>query len=194
MKKFIFALLMFLIFSPTFNDDSAEASLTNPLEVEIVQDDGTIITFPTQEDYDKYLLHMQTQLRNKHLNDDPKMMLNDKRTVVEKSTKNKLFVGYSNMTPNWVYTKVYNVTAKKTHSVSGTYTFSGVPVNISFSFSSGVTYPISADKNRLSRLGGYADITFTKTRIDTYHMGEKLYSRYVTSKKIHDTYLLVKYK
>lgn len=191
-KLTILFLCSFLILSG-FQGIEAEASTPSD-EIQITTKDGRVLSFPSEQDYQNYLKTERASLKEGNVYTPQVLSFQKKKTLVSSERKNMLFVGYSKLTPDWSKAAYYDINKGSKVKIGGSYKYKGVSVNIGFSKSYGVTTRIYANKNKWSKLAGYADITFKRYRVDVYESGQKLYSYYETTKTTHNTYIKVKYK
>lgn len=116
-------------------------------------------------------------------------------TIVSTKRKNNIWVGYHSGTPHWSKASSYTISAGKSFSVSGSYTFEGISCNIGFSYSKTVTTTIPANFSKYSRLGIRGDFTFKKIKRQYYEdnvaIGKPSY-RVVSTR--HNYYIAPVYK
>lgn len=202
MKKNISLFMFSLLIMVGFNLYSTEVQASTNLDsnfisnegIEIIAEDGTVIYFPSQKDYDDYVKEEQATIHKSGDISTRAIAFYTRSTLISKERKNMLFVGYSKATPDWMMAPFYDIARGTNHKISGSYKYGGLTIDTGFSKSLNVSTRLSADSKRYSKLAGYADITFEKYRIDRYESGTKISTRYELKKKVHNTYLKVKYQ
>lgn len=181
--------------SASENDDSErteieqnnfEISVDSPYSIK--QLDGSILFFDNEEDYNSYLEN-NIEARCATCNQTT-------QTLVSSYTLNKQFINYHPLTASWTNATGYALSSGKTYSISGALKIEEYTVTATVTHSVGVTTTIKADDSKLSRLGVYSDIKFSRYKnvvknpigqvIETY------YSNFATP--INAPYILVVYK
>lgn len=196
MKKFkilLFFLSSFLILS--FNNYEASAAENSSNEdtsnidydnLQITESDGSIIFFDNLEDMETHLDYIDS------INEDPGIVpLAIGETLVGTQYKNKEFLGYSKFTPSWTYASSYVLINNQSETFSSKVNTDWGDVGVSFSKSYGVNTNIPANSNKLSRLGGYADIKIERYKVSLPNVSSSYYKNVA---KTTNTYVLVKYK
>lgn len=116
-------------------------------------------------------------------------------TVIKTETKENQFVGYNSMTPDWAPVSKYTLSAGKSYSWSGTYTWEKFTFKLSGSKSNTVKREIPADSKKYSRLAVKHTMKYKKIKVEKIMRG-KVYETYYTytSEKIGAPTTYVKYK
>ncbi|MGM7637601.1 hypothetical protein [Bacillus sp. Hm123] len=182
-------------------DDETNTEISTG-DYSIIDEEGNTLIFETKEDYDRYNLMMRNSSNNPSKSPINDSSINgeitpyaykEKKTLISSTRKNNLWVGYHSGTPGWSKASSYTLQNGKTYSVSGSYTYSGMNINIGFSYSKSVATTIPADSKRYSRLGVWGDFTFKKYKITvTDPLGS--WSYYKGEKTRHNYYIKPKYK
>ncbi|HIZ53812.1 MAG TPA: hypothetical protein IAA20_07720 [Candidatus Enterococcus avicola] len=168
------------------NEDLVPTNLLLESEYELIDENGNTLTFENEKDYELYKEHI--------LNKNDRIDINaTKKVLVSSVRKNNLWVGYHSATPKWLKTSSYTLTKGNSYSTSGSYTYSGIKLNLGFTYKTSVTTKILANASKYSRLGVWGDFTFSKYKV-TVTLGGKPYTYYVAEKKRHNHYIKTKYK
>ncbi|MBO0472242.1 hypothetical protein JZO86_00760 [Enterococcus ureasiticus] len=161
-------------------------------EYSIIDDNGDTIIFNNKEDYDFYINY---EAPKKIQSRSASTGTTWKTSVTSSTRKNQLWIGYHSGTPSWSKASSYTLTRNKTYSVSGSYKYEGVTMNIGFSYSKGVNTTIPADKKRNSRLGLWGDFTFRTIKTVEYRNGKATGNvQYRKDKIRHNYYINPKYQ
>ncbi len=83
-----------------------------------------------------------------------------------------IFIEYHPGTPSWVKTDGYTINSGQTYSVSTSYEYLDINMNLEFSYSYNVEFTISANSNKYSKLGVYADYEFTTVTYEQRFYGK----------------------
>ncbi|MEY9976607.1 hypothetical protein [Lysinibacillus sp. RC79] len=171
------------------NADLNQVNLTIDSPFSETLPDGTLLFFETEDDYNKYMKYENVNARCATCNQTT-------QTVESSSVSYKQFVNYHPETPAWVPADKHVLQFNKTATVTGSFKYGDWTLSASVTYTHGVSSSIPADPNKLSRLGIYSDIKFTKyknvvknpvgTVIDTYYTSAAM--------AVNAPYILVVYK
>ncbi|MEB2282925.1 hypothetical protein LAV73_23690 [Lysinibacillus xylanilyticus] len=160
---FFGCLILLMLFSPT-SSASAESNeewdvkLSTDTPYSIEQEDGSILFFDNESDYNSYLAEQnKPQLLCATCNQTT-------QTLVSSETKTSQFINYHPVTPFWTPAEYYMLTVSDSFSVTGSLKWKDVTVSVSVSKSVGASAKINADPQgkKESRLGIYSDVHFRR--------------------------------
>lgn len=214
MKKIISIIAMVLLFvtvSPSsfassdtidyVSQRSVPVEFTSKIEVDgpnrtLLLDNGETLIFEDPSDYESYLSaadrpNTRTETREIELQNTRL----ENRLLETNYWKHK-FVNYHAGTPSWVKTSQHTITAGRTYTASGSFSYKGIGFNMSTSYNGSVSSVLSADKNRYSKLGVYVDATLKRYETKQYdtRTGQLLGSWETIATNVTDTYIDVVYQ
>jgi len=160
---FFGSLILFVLFSPTFSasaesNEEWDVKLLTDTPYSIEQEDGSILFFDNESDYNSYLDDQnKPQSRCATCNQTTQKLVNSE-------TKYSQFINYHPVTPYWTPAEYYMLSVSDSFSVTGSLKWKDVTVSVNVSKSVGASAKITADPKgeKESRLGIYSDIYFTR--------------------------------
>lgn len=156
-------------------------------------DNGEILLFPTEQDYQTYL-EIQKRSLGRQGRYIPSYGIN---TYLNSNRTNQKFLGYHPQTPSWVKASQYSITNSRSYTFNASAASAdGIMIGFSATSGTGVTTFTSANGSRYSRLCMTADVTITKYRYDEYESGTNILLRSYTfyNATVHNTYINVCYQ
>lgn len=178
-------IVLFVLFNPTSNafaanDEDWDVKLTVDTPYYIEQEDGSVLFFDNESDYNSYL-----EAQNKV---QPLCATCNQttQTLVSSETLRTQFINYHPVTPYWTPAEYYMLTVSDSFSVTGSLKWKEVTVSVNVSKSVGASAKINADPKGIkeSRLGIYSDVHFSRyhnvTKNPIGQVINSYYSNYAT--------------
>lgn len=197
LKKILFSLLTVLLFTITSNQLASASTITGePIDLsnlidydnlQIQETDGSIISFDSLSDMEKYVNAFEQPQKD---NESIIQPLAFGETIVGTEYKYFQFMGYSKFTTDWQKNSSYTVSQGESQTYSNKVTTQWGDVSVSYSHSEGVSRTIPADANKWSRLAGYADLKIERIKTTQPSFG----TLYTTKTTKLNLYTDVKYK
>lgn len=160
--------VLFVLFNPTSsafaaNDEDWDVKLTVDTPYSIEQEDGSILFFDNESDYNSYLEAQNKVQQAQNIVQPLCATCNQTtQTLVNSETKRSQFINYHPVTPFWSPAEYYLLTVSDSFSVTGSLKWKEVTVSVNVSKSVGASAKINANPNRESRLGIYSDVYFSR--------------------------------
>lgn len=166
-------------------DEELNSPIVDDQNLQILETDGSITIFDNIRD-------MRAYSDFEKLNDNSySIMTGTRETLVGTQIKKMQFLSYSKHTKEWAPVEKYILESGKSYSFSSNISTKwGNVVGVSFSHKSSVSRVIPANKAKMSKLAGYADLEIKRYKVTQPNVT----TFYVTRVKKTNTYIKPRYQ
>ncbi|MBQ7993762.1 MAG: hypothetical protein IJ252_12120 [Solobacterium sp.] len=150
--------------------------------------------FKSKSDYDDLIQIGALPHDTEALKESTRNGITYQYTTIFSGTKYYVFDGYCPLTPYWTKASSYNVSGGLSWNVSYGFQVNSTQFSGSYTHTNSVTVNIQANSEKYSKLGFYADIWYSKQKVDVYEYGVYQTSYYITPSYDVNKYLEVVYQ
>ncbi|MEJ8307400.1 hypothetical protein [Saccharibacillus sacchari] len=144
--------------------ENAEVNLTVDSPYSLTEEDGSIVFFDNQQDYDSYVANSaqsNTESSARSITPSASWEQTTSTLISDKSISNA-FIGYHPLTPAWSYASGYSLQQGESFAINGSYSYNGFTAGVTFTQNVSATTSFTANQAKASRLGVWSNLRYTK--------------------------------